>query len=491
MTDTLSPLTPLSSAGIVAQAALDEAHHVLASVREERLALECREALFQRLAPLKLPDPMRDRIADQWAFQPGRWPSREAFADALETALTQEVETFAHLQTTLHPQHTLVQGNHLVEVSVSALDRQRTAAQVAMDRLFGVVESMDDPHYRDAVRYGIASSLPTFTGLREAYVQVTGDPLISGIVRPEASIVREANEVTSATLNLVLLNSITKRLVQDFRAQPQDWRRFVNVRSIPNFKPQDRVKLHDFSSLAVVPEGAAYPVLPWDDLRELYSPAKRGNLVVVTREVIMNDDLQAVERIPFKLAVAAASTINEFVYGLFTSNPQMNDASKVFDDGVQTTHNNRGTAPLSSASLRAAITTVMKQTSSAGKRLHLRPRFLLVPADLYFNALTLVKSPLLPGTPNNDANVLHGAAEVIPVPQFADPTDWYLVCDPAHVETIEIGFVGGRETPTFLLQEDPSAGQVFSHDQISFQIRWEFGGARIDYRGAFWSQAAG
>jgi hypothetical protein len=487
VTETLHPLLPLDAA----RTAVEEANRVLEQVQEQRLALECREALFQRLAPLQFPDPIRDRIHDQWTYRPGRWHSLHQFREELDSALLLEHDSYDQLQAALQPHPAFISGNGQVEIEVSPIDRQQTAAQVAMDRLFGLQESMDDPHYRDAVRFGLLPGLPRFQGLREAYVRLTGDPTVSGVVYPEASIVREANEVTTSVLNHVLLNSMTKRLVQDFHAQPQDWRRFVHVRSIPNYKPQDRIKLQDFSSLSIVPEGGAYPNLLWDDLRELYTPAKRGNLVVVTREVIMNDDLQAVNRIPSKLAVAGGITMNEFVFGLFTANPVMNDSSKVFDDGVQTSHANRGTAPLSATSLQAAITTVMKQNNAAGKRLHLRPRFLLVPADLLFTALTLVQSPLLPGSPNNDANVLKGAAQVIPVPQFTDPTDWYLVCDPAHVETIEIGFVNGRETPELLLQEAPDAGQVFTNDQISFKIRWEFGGAWIDYRGAFWSQVAG
>ncbi|MBI3969768.1 MAG: hypothetical protein HY332_00645 [Chloroflexi bacterium] len=67
-------------------------------------------------------------------------------------------------------------------------------------------------------------------------------------------------------------------------------------------------------------------------------------LVVVTREAILNDDVDSIRRIPAKLAVAAGVTINEFVYGLFTSNPFMSDGTKVFDDGTQTSHANRGRA---------------------------------------------------------------------------------------------------------------------------------------------------
>ena len=169
----------------------------------------------------------------------------------------------------------------------------------------------------------------------------------------------------------------------------------------------------------------------------------------------------------------------------------MADGSKVFDDGVQTTHANRGTAVLSSAALQAAITSMMKQTDTASKRLNLKPRYLLVPADLLFTSLTIVNSTLTPGTANNDANVLQGAVEPIPVAQFTDPTDWYLICGPEDIESIEIGFVGGREDPEILTQDAPLLGQVFTNDQLTYKVRWEFGGAWLDYRGTFWSQAAG
>jgi hypothetical protein len=66
-----------------------------------------------------------------------------------------------------------------------------------------------------------------------------------------------------------------------------------------------------------------------------------------------------------------------------------------------------------------------------------------------------------------------------------------VIADPRQIETLEIGFVGGRETPDLLMQDAPQEGQVFTNDQISFKVRWEFGGGWLDYRGAVWSQVAG
>jgi len=169
----------------------------------------------------------------------------------------------------------------------------------------------------------------------------------------------------------------------------------------------------------------------------------------------------------------------------------MSDGSVVFDDGVQVTHLNRSTAALSAAALQAAITAMMKQTDSAGKRLNLKPRFLLVPPDLLFAALEIVNSTLIPGSANNNVNVLRGAVEPISVAQFTDVTDYFLICDPADFESIEVGFVGGREEPELLMQDRPDAGQVFTNDQMSFKVRWEFGGGWVDFRGAHRAQVAG
>ncbi len=505
--------------------ALDTAE-ALAAVREAQVRLECAHHLAERLTAAALPEVVKAKLRRTWdpfgAGAGARWPSAETYVRGLESAIDAELEMLGALRDQLggsgdaagprtaalfsgrtdawaegrgapalsgiaSPVHG--HGAARAEVGLDGAARGRAAVQVALDRLFGVQEADDDPDWQLLRRAGVQA--PRWTSLREAYTQITGDAGVTGFLQPHLSIVREANEVTTSVLNFALLNSMTKRLVQDYAGQPQDWRRFCVVRAIRDYKSQDRIRLHDFGSLSTVAEGAAYTNLPWDDSRETYSPAKKGNLVVVTREAILNDDLDAIRKIPTKLAIAAGITMNEFVYNLFTSNPTLSDGSKVFDDGVQTSHGNRGTTALSSTSLQAAITAMMKQTNSAGKRLNLRPRYLLVPPDLLFTALTIVNSTLVPGSNNNDTNVLKGAVEPISVAQFTDATDWYLIADPAQIESIEIGFVGGREAPDLLLQDAPTAGMVFTNDQISFRVRWEFGGGWLDYRGAYWAQVTG
>lgn len=438
---------------------------------EAEAKLACMTTLHERLDAAALPAALKGKLRRRFTGQ--------TFAtEVLEQAIQEEVETVRALTGAANGVHGAGAEKARLSMGSTGADRGLAAAEAGLARLLGVRDvASDEP-------------VPTWSSIREAYVQITGDTEVRGAMNPELSLVREANEVTTSVLNHALANAITKRLVQDYGAQPQDWKKFCAIRAIRDYKPQYRVLLHDFAALATVNENAAYANIAWDDTRETYTPAKRGNLVVVTREAILNDDLEAVRRIPTKLAIAAATTINEFVYGLFTSNPALADTSKVFDDGTQTSHKNRGTAALTAASLQTAITQMMKQTSSADKRLGIRPRYLLLPPDLYWTAVTILNSTLLPGTQNNDANPLQGMLEPIVVPQFSDAKDYYLMADPAQIECLEVGFINGQETPELLVQDNPTAGSVFTNDAISYKVRWEFGGGWLDYRGAYWAEVA-
>ena len=438
---------------------------------EAEAKLACMTALHERLDSAALPAAIKGKLRR-------RFEGQTFTTEVLEQAIQDEVDTVRALTGSAHVVHGVGTEKARLSVGGTGAGRGLAAAEAGLARLLGVRDvAADEP-------------VPAWSSIREAYVQITGDAEVRGAMNPELSLVREANEVTTSVLNHALANAITKRLVQDYGAQPQDWRKFCVIRNIRDYKPQYRVLLHDFSALDSVNENAAYTNLSWDDTRETYTPAKRGNLVVVTREAILNDDLEAVRRIPTKLAIAAATTINEFVYGLLTDNPQLADNTTVFDKESQTSHKNRGTAALAASALQAAITQMMKQTNSAGKRLSLKPRYLLLPPDLYWTAVTILNSTLLPGSQNNDANPLQGMLEPIVVPQFSDAKDYYLMADPAQIECLEVGFINGQETPELLVQDNPTAGSVFTNDAISYKVRWEFGGGWLDYRGAYWAEVA-
>lgn len=442
-----------------------EAEAQVEALRAARRAA-CAELLAIKLAASGLPQAAQEAIRD-------RFKDRVFEAEELDRAVGSMRELLGQLV-----QGGVVQGMGEARASESRVAVGKTPLeklQMAMDRLFGL--PVEDP------------SVPRLSGIREAYLLITGDKEFTGRYNWDESIVREASEVTTAAMANVVATTMTKRLVKDYQAQPKWWEPFVVRVAIRDMKTQTRVLLNDFGPLATVNENGPYVNLPWGDRAETYSPSKRGNLVTVTLETIINDDLRAVQRIPQKLASAAATTINEFVANLFSINggvgPLMADGYNVFDEAHH--QGNAGSAALDSASLQAALTAMMKYGDAAGKRLGIRGRFLLVPPDLAFTAAVLLNSTLLPGSNNNDVNVLRGVLEPIVVPNWSSTSNWYVMADPAQIEGMEIGFLNGREEPELLVQSNPTDGAVFTNDAMAFKVRWVFGGAWLDYRAAYGS----
>ena len=236
-------------------------------------------------------------------------------------------------------------------------------------------------------------------------------------------------------------------------------------------------------SLPTVAEDTAYSTISLTDTAATYVPSKRGNLVTVSREAIINDDLYAIKQIPTKLAVAAAYTLAEFVYGFLSNNPTIYDTNPLFMTGAP--HSNLGSSALSTVAMQTGVTAMREQTNMAGKRIGLRPRYLIVPPELEWAAMVVTKSAGVPGSANNDINPMLGYVTPIVAPQLSSATQWFFAADPAVVDTIEVGFVGGQVNPVLYIQDSPLLGLNFSQDAISFKCRQEYGGAVVDYRGLY------
>jgi hypothetical protein len=257
----------------------------------------------------------------------------------------------------------------------------------------------------------------------------------------------------------------TKSLPERYLAWPAEWQKFTVIAPIKDFRQQSRVRLGAFGSLSTVAEDTAYTSISLTDSAAVYVPTKRGNLVTISRETIVNDDLQAIKQIPTKLAVAAAYTLAEFVYSFLSANPTIYDGNALFTSGGA--HNNLGSSALSSAAMQAGVTAMREQTNFAGKRLGLKPSYLVVPAELEWTAMVATKSAGVPGSANNDINPMLGYVTPIVSPQLTNASQWFLIADPRVVDTIEVGFVGGQVNPVLFIQDSPLYGLNFTQDVIS------------------------
>jgi hypothetical protein len=427
--------------------------------------------LERRLQESVLPEPVRATIRT-------RFQGRVFEASELDGEIKTQTDMLAALTA-----QGLIRGHTFEKTSVGQQITEAEKIQAAFDRMF----DLDI----DTTRLG---NIRGFTSILEAYTRVTGGTQVHGFSeRSQLGSIRVSEyapvgriseaDTTTASFSYLLGTSMNKRLLKDYQAWPAEWMKFCTIAPIRDFKQQTRVRFGAFGSLPVVAEDTPYTAVTLTDSAATYVPQKRGNLVTISRETIINDDLQAIKQIPTKLAVAAAYTLAEFVYGFLSGNPNIYDGSALFTAGAP--HNNLGASALSSAAVQGGVTAMREQTNYAGKRIGLRPRFLVVPPELEWTSMVITKSAGAPGGNNNDINPMLGYVQPIVAPQLTSTTQWFLVADPREVDTIEIGFVGGQINPALFIQDQPLFGLNFSQDAISYKIRHEYGGAVVDYRGLY------
>ncbi|SDG60678.1 hypothetical protein SAMN05660686_05033, partial [Thalassobaculum litoreum DSM 18839] len=160
-------------------------------------------------------------------------------------------------------------------------------------------------------------------------------------------------------------------------------------------------------------------------------------------------------------------------------NPVIYDNKTLFHND----HGNLGTTALGTAgALAAARLLMLKQTEKdSGDRLGIGPRSLLCPPDLEEIAANQFRR----STENDKTFIQSLVLDILPVWYWTDVSDWSLVADPMECPTIEVGFLDGAEEPDIFVQDSPTSGSLFSHDQITYKVRHVYGGGVMDFRGMF------
>ncbi|MHB1673779.1 MAG: phage major capsid protein [Acidobacteriaceae bacterium] len=345
--------------------------------------------------------------------------------------------------------------------------------ELAMEAAMGVKESTN-------------KGVPAFRGLREAYTHITGDynldRLRGGGCFTGHVLASEA--VLTGDFPNILLNSMTKRLLQDWAELALDGLNTLYTKaSISDYKLQDRVREGYFGELPIVTEGSTYNELtyPTDELIS-YQMVKHGGMLTISEETIRNDDLGAIARFPGRLARSGRFTLKRFITTFFLTNPNYTA------DGVawfNAAHNNVQAVALSVTSLTVAQTSLRLQTEkNSGEPLGFGLQWLMVPAALEATADAINQTDTAGS--NQFYHKFGVNNERIIVNEMLDATDnasWYYGTDQNNAPFLEMGFLDGIENPQIFLANQPTIGTQFTMDELQYKVKFPFSGAIIDYRG--------
>lgn len=308
----------------------------------------------------------------------------------------------------------------------------------------------------------------------------------------------------TGTFSNILQDAANKTLLAGYEEAPYTWSLWARqAGSVSDFKSIKRNRFSEAPDLDVVPENAPYPEGAMSDEKETYSIDKYGQIFSVSWETVVNDDLDAISRVPAMHGNAARRTQNKKVYEVLTANAAMADTGTLFNTTAQTTaggHANQASSggAISVSTLNAGFLSMMtKKGLNSSVTINVQPSFLIVPAAIAATAMQVVGSIADPTSTSNTADFnsntlnIYGPNGSRPLRVVADPvldadsaTKWYLAASPAQIDTVELAFLAGEETPVLDTEFD------FTRDVWRYKIRQTFGVAAIDFRGLYYNPGA-
>ena len=282
---------------------------------------------------------------------------------------------------------------------------------------------------------------------------------------------------------ILLENAMHKTLQQAYAVAPDTWSRFCRRGSVSDFRDHPRYRVGSLGNLEALNELGEFrnKTIP-DGERAKIRAGTKGNVINLSRQAVINDDLGAFLGLADAAGRAAKRTIEADVYATLALNAGLGPA---LEDGKTLFHADHGNLTTGAAITMAALdldrVAMASQTDVGGNDfLDLRPAVLLVPLALGGTARVINGAQYDPDTANKlqRPNVVAGLfRDIVDTPRLSG-TRRYLFADPNEAPVLEVAFLDGNDTP-YVESEDG-----FSVDGTRWKIRLDYGVGAVDYRGA-------
>ncbi len=230
--------------------------------------------------------------------------------------------------------------------------------------------------------------------------------------------------------------------MQAYAVQGKTFDPFVSQGTLKDYKPAYRYQVGDAPSLEEIKEGGEYKLGSFGEKVESLQLRDYGKKLIFTRQMMINDDLQAFQRVINNFGSSASRLEAQLVYAIFTGNPNMGDGVPLF----HATHLNlAGATAVTEAGLAAMEVLIMNQKSlDLADYLNLTAKFLIcgtakkVEAQRILASITAVKS--------TEVNPFMGAYQLIVDPRITSNL-WFLAASPSDIATIEVARLEGESGP--------------------------------------------
>lgn len=288
--------------------------------------------------------------------------------------------------------------------------------------------------------------------------------------------------LTTSDLPAVLANVMNKTLRAGYETSPRTFVGVFRQASAANFKTIQRTALSGAPGLEEVAENGEFKYGKVTDAKETYALKTYGKILPISRQTIINDDLDALSRIPGLFGRAAADLESDIVWGLVAGNPLMADGGALFNATAVTTaggHANQAAAgsAITVAAVGAARAALRKQVGLEGRLLNVLGRHFVVGADKETELAQFLGGIVATKATDVVPEMLRSYNPVVE-PRLAGNA-WYLFGDYNQIDTIEYSYLEGN-TGVYI-----ETRQGFGVDGLEIKARHDFAAKAIDWRGMY------
>lgn len=250
--------------------------------------------------------------------------------------------------------------------------------------------------------------------------------------------------MTTADFPLLLVSAGNRVLQTAFDEEMATYDLWTTQVERSDFKTNSDISLGAGGRLEKMTESGEFKEAKLSESAESWKLESYGKKFVLTRQMIINDDLGAFNNLLQEFGRMAKRTANGLVYDMLQkvgefANYKMADGKAIFE---ATTHKNLVTgAALSETSLETAVTAMRRQKDSEGNALNITPKFLIVAPEQEVAAKKLIAS-ISSTVDNKNSGVVNpfmNAMTVIVDSELVSGA-WYLA---GNRRTIKVGYLAG------------------------------------------------
>ncbi len=279
---------------------------------------------------------------------------------------------------------------------------------------------------------------------------------------------------------LVVSNALGKVALSAYQAASSPLKSLCRQRSLSNFKTSTSIRLGEMGRLEEIDEHGEITHTSRAENGETMSLKTYARGLTVSRQLLIDDDLNLLGDTTAAFGEAAAQTEADILVDLLTSNPALSDGTAVF--GAARGNLAGAGADPSVTTLDAARKAMRGFKGLDGKTLiNVMPKYLLVGPELETQAEALLAS--IYAATIGDVNPFASKLSLLVEPRITDDR-WFIFADPARLAAMQFGYLSSAQGVQIQRTE------AWDTLGLKFRAFLDFGAGWLDWRGAYQNPGA-